>query len=125
MQRQLDTGILEEFAGRMGGAVVLPADADYDHARGVWNGAHDRRPRLVVRCRTQSDVVKTVNFARHQGMLLAVRGGGHSIAGFSTCDGGVVLDTGPMNGVRVDQPAARVHVQGETSTPQPSSTASL
>jgi len=112
MQRQLDTGILEEFAGRMGGAVVLPADADYEHARGVWNGAHDRRPRLVVRCRTQSDVVKTVNFARHQGMLLAVRGGGHSIAGFSTCDGGVVLDTGPMNGVRVDQPAARVHVQG-------------
>ncbi len=112
MQHQLGAGTLKGFADRMVGAVVLPNDDGYDEARGVWNGVHDRRPRLIVRCRTEADVVETVNLARRDGLLLAVRGGGHSIAGFSTCDGGVVLDTGPMNRVRVDPAARRAHVQG-------------
>jgi FAD/FMN-containing dehydrogenase len=112
MRHQLGPATLKKFAGQVAGAVVLPTDDEYDAAREVWNGAHDRRPQLVVRCRTRSDVVETVNFARSEGLLLAVRGGGHSIAGFSTCDGGVVLDTGPMTGVRVDRAAARAYVEG-------------
>jgi FAD/FMN-containing dehydrogenase len=112
MRHQLGPATLTEFVGLMAGAVVLPTDDEYDAARAVWNAAHDRRPELVVRCRRPSDVVETVNFARSEGLLLAVRGGGHSVAGFSTCDGGVVLDTGPMTGVRIDPATARAHVQG-------------
>jgi FAD/FMN-containing dehydrogenase len=112
MQHQLGPATLTEFVGQMAGAVVLPTDGEYDAAREVWNAAHDLRPQLVVRCRRRSDVVDTVNFARSEGLLLAVRGGGHSVAGFSTCDGGLVLDTGPMTGVRVDPATSRAHVQG-------------
>jgi FAD/FMN-containing dehydrogenase len=111
MQHQPGPATLAEFVGKMGGAVVRPTDAEYDAAREVWNAAHDRRPGLVLRCRRPSDVVETVNFARAQGLLLAVRGGGHAVAGFSTCDGGVVLDTGPMTGVRIDPATGRAHVQ--------------
>jgi len=112
MEHRLGMATLGEFARRVHGTVVLPADDGYDAARGVWNAAHDRRPELVVRCSGVGDVIETVAFARSEGLPLAVRGGGHSVAGFSTCDGGVVLDTGPMNGVQVDPTRSRVLVQG-------------
>ena len=67
----------------------------------VWNGAHDRHPVLIIRCAGVADVVQAVEFARSEGLQVAVRGGAHSVAGFSTSDGGVVIDTSPMKGIRV------------------------
>ncbi|MFI5889917.1 FAD-binding oxidoreductase [Actinoplanes sp. NPDC051513] len=93
---------LGELAQSLRGDLVRPGDEAYDEARSIWNGAHDKRPGLIVRCHGVADVLKTVEFARSEGLPLAVRGGGHSIPGFSTVDNGVVLDLSPMNGVRVD-----------------------
>jgi FAD/FMN-containing dehydrogenase len=97
---------LGELEGALRGQLVRPTDPDYDQARAVWNGAHDRHPALIIRCAGVADVVRAVEFARSEGLQVAVRGGAHSIAGFSTSDGGVVIDTSPMKGIRVD-PAGR------------------
>ena len=95
-----------EFAVGLRGTAVRPGDEDYDLERTVWNGAHDRRPALIVRCAGVADVIRTVDLARTEGLPLAVRGGGHSIPGFSTVDGGIVLDLSKMRGIQVD-PARR------------------
>jgi FAD/FMN-containing dehydrogenase len=100
---------LAELAATVRGELVRPEDPGYDGARAVWNGAHDHHPALIIRCAGAADVVRAVEFARSQGLLIAVRGGGHSIAGFSSCDDGVVIDTSPMKGIRVD-PATRTGV---------------
>lgn len=92
---------LAEFTAGLRGTAVLPGEAEYDQARSVWNGAHDRRPAVIARCAGVADVIRTVDFARSEGQPLAVRGGGHSIPGFSTLDGGIVLDLSPMTGVQV------------------------
>ncbi len=84
------------------GELIEPGEAGYEEHRRVWNGMIDRRPALIARCASVADVVNTVRFAREEQLLLAVRGGGHSFAGFSTCDGGVVLDLAPMTAVEVD-----------------------
>jgi FAD binding domain len=97
---------LAELEGTLRGQLVRPSDPDYDQARAVWNATHDRHPALVIRCAGTADVVRAVEFARSEGLEVAVRGGAHSVAGFSTCDGGVVIDTSPMKGIRVD-PASR------------------
>jgi FAD/FMN-containing dehydrogenase len=97
---------LGELESTLRGQLVRPADPDYDQARAVWNATHDRRPALVIRCAGAADVIRAVEFARSEGLQVAVRGGAHSIAGFSTSDGGVVIDTSPMQGIRVD-PAGR------------------
>ena len=97
---------LGELETTLRGQLVRPADPDYDQARAVWNAAHDRRPALVIRCAGAADVIRAVEFARSEGLEVAVRGGAHSVAGFSTSDGGVVIDTSPMQGIRVD-PAGR------------------
>ncbi len=97
---------LAEFAEGMRGSIVRPGDPDYDHERNIWNGAHDRHPAVIARCAGVGDVIRTVDLARSEGLPLAVRGGGHSIPGFSTVDGGIVLDLSPMKGVEVD-PARR------------------
>src|SRR5664279_1023850 len=99
---------IAEFAGGLRGTAIRPGDHDYDSARSIWNAAHDRNPALIVRCAGVADVVRTVDFARSEGLPLAVRGGGHSIPGFSTVDGGIVLDLSPMKGVRVDPDARTV-----------------
>ncbi|HEX2808323.1 MAG TPA: FAD-binding oxidoreductase, partial [Kineosporiaceae bacterium] len=93
---------LGELAATVRGELVRPNDPGYDSARAVWNGAHDRHPALIIRCAGTADVIRAVEFARSQGLVIAVRGGGHSIAGFSSCDDGVVIDTSPMKGIRVD-----------------------
>jgi FAD/FMN-containing dehydrogenase len=97
---------LGELESTLRGRLVRPADPDYDQARAIWNAAHDRRPALVIRCAGTADVMRAVEFARSEGLQVAVRGGAHSVAGFSTSDGGVVIDTSPMQGIRVD-PAGR------------------
>ena len=99
---------IAEFTGGLRGTAIRPGDQDYDSARSIWNGAHDRQPALIVRCAGVADVMRTVDFARSEGLTLAVRGGGHSIPGFSTVDGGIVLDLSSMKGVRVDPEARRV-----------------
>lgn len=102
----LGEATLGELEGALRGRLVRPTDPDYDQARVVWNAAHDRHPALIIRCAGVADVVRAVEFARSEGLQVAVRGGAHSVAGFSTCDGGVVIDTSPMKGIRVD-PASR------------------
>jgi FAD/FMN-containing dehydrogenase len=104
-------GTLAELAEGLHGELVTPASENYDAARAIWNGAHDRRPAVVIRCAGVSDVIRGVDFARSEGLPLAVRGGGHSIPGFSTTDGGVVLDLSPMKGIRVDRTGRRVVAQ--------------
>jgi FAD/FMN-containing dehydrogenase len=100
-----------EFAAGMRGSTVRPGDEDYDRERSIWNGAHDRHPAVIARCAGVADVIRTVDLARSEGLPLAVRGGGHSIPGFSTVDGGIVLDLSSMTGIRVDPVRRRVTAQ--------------
>lgn len=94
------------------GSLVVPGDADYDEVRRVWNGMIDKRPAVVARCRSVADVVAAVGFAREHGLLVAVRGGGHSAAGKGTCDDGIVIDLSLMNEVTVDAAARTARAQG-------------
>src|SRR4029453_13036562 len=105
-------GALRGFAGTFPGEVVLPGDDAYDAARFVWNRMIDRRPAAVVRPTGVEDVVATLRFARDQELPLAVRGGGHSIPGFSTCDDGIVIDLSRMRGASVDPERRVAHVAG-------------
>ena len=112
-QTVLGDGTIAELAEAVRGDVIGPGDPGYDEARAIWNGAHDgRRPALVVRCTGAADVIAAVGFARSNDLTIAVRGGGHSVAGFSTCNDGIVIDLSPMNGVRVDMAARRATVGG-------------
>ena len=88
------------LAADVRGEVLLPGDPGYDRARRVYNAEHDRRPAAVVRAADVGDVMAAVNYARTRSLPLAVRGGGHSLAGFSTCDDGLVLDLGGRRGIR-------------------------
>lgn len=94
------------------GQLVYPDDPEYDRRRTVWNAMHDRRPALTARCTNSRDVVAAIGYARAQQLTIAVRGGGHSMPGHSTCDDGIVIDLRPMNAVRVDPVARRATVQG-------------
>jgi FAD/FMN-containing dehydrogenase len=93
---------LEELAASFRGGLVGPGDDGYDGARRVFNAAVDRRPALVARCTGVADVVAALDYARTNDLPVAVRGGGHSVHGYGTCDGGVVVDTSPMKGLWVD-----------------------
>jgi FAD/FMN-containing dehydrogenase len=102
------TTTIPGFRGRL-----ISADhPDYDAARAVWNAAIDRRPRLIARCIGTADVVAAVRFARDRGLEIAIRGGGHNVAGTAVCDGGIVIDLSAMRGVRVDPANRRAWVQG-------------
>jgi FAD binding domain/Berberine and berberine like len=108
----VETATVEELRSSVGGEVIAPEDPSYDQARRVWNGRIDRNPALIVSCRSTEDVVAAVNFGRDNDLLVAVRGGAHSTPGHSTCDGGIVIDLGPMKGVAVDPEARTAKVQG-------------
>ena len=103
---RLDRSTVAELLAGFRGQVLLPEDEGYDQARRVWNGSIDRRPAAVLRCVGVADVLAGLRLVRETGLPVAVRGGGHNVAGFGTCDDGVVLDLSPMAAVRVD-PAAR------------------
>jgi FAD/FMN-containing dehydrogenase len=102
MPAPLKERTIQEFKASLWGVVLRPGDDGYEDARKVWNGMIDRRPALIVRCTGVADVISAVNFARKYDLLLAVRGGGHNVAGTAVCDGGVVIDLSPMKGIRVD-----------------------
>jgi FAD/FMN-containing dehydrogenase len=93
---------VDEFRASLRGALLLPAEPGYDDARRVWNGMIDRRPALIARCRGAADVIAAVNFARTHALLVAVRGGGHNVAGNAVCSGGLMIDLSAMKSVRVD-----------------------
>src|SRR4051812_21739565 len=109
----LGEATIQELRDAVRGEIVTPSDAGYAEASKIWNGAHDgREPALVIHCTGAADVIEAVGFARSHDLPIAVRGGGHSIAGFSSCDGGVVIDLSPMSTVRVDPEARRATVGG-------------
>ena len=93
---------LSKLSPNLRGNLITPASGEYEAARKVYNGMIDRHPDLVVRCANVADVRTAVNFARQQGLTVAVRGGGHNGAGLGVCDHGMVIDLSPMKGVRVD-----------------------
>jgi hypothetical protein len=107
MSTQFD---IAAFARQFSGEVITPADDAYDEARRVWNAMIDRRPALIARCRDANDIKAGIAFARDQGLPLAIRGGGHSVAGHGTCDDGLVLDLGPMDAIEVDAERRTVSV---------------
>jgi FAD/FMN-containing dehydrogenase len=108
----LDTAAIDGLRTRVRGQVVQPGDPAYDEARRVYNGMIDRRPALVVRATGAADVMAAVRFAGQHGLALAVRGGGHSVPGFGTCDDGIALDLGRMRGIRVDPQRRAARVEG-------------
>lgn len=108
----LEAEALEQLRGEFRGEIVEPADPEYDELRGVFNGMFDRRPRVILRPAGVADVVRGIGLARTSGLPLAVRNGGHSVAGFSSVDEGIVLDLRLMKGIRVDPDAKTARAQG-------------
>lgn len=108
----LDETAVAAFQGSLRGTLLQPGDSGYDEARQLYNGMIDKRPRLIARCVDAADVMASVNFARENSMLLAVRGGGHNGAGLGSCDDGLVIDLSPMKSIRVDPAAGTVRVEG-------------
>jgi FAD/FMN-containing dehydrogenase len=107
-----DTAQLEGLTSGVSGSVLLPGDAGYDDARRVHNGMIDRRPALIVRCRSASDVAAAIRFARAAGAEISVRGGGHNVGGLAVADGAVMIDLAEMKSATVDPEARIVAAQG-------------
>ena len=103
--------VFDPLRAAIRGAVCLPGDPGYDQARTIWNAMIDRRPAVIVRASGAADVIQAVNFAREQGLRLAVRGGGHNIAGNAVADGGLMIDLTPMKSVRIDPVAKTARVE--------------
>lgn len=108
----LDADIVAAFADGLRGDLILPGDAGYDDARRVWNAMIDRQPAMIARCAGVADVIASVDFARDHGLPVAVRGGGHNVAGNGCCDDGLVIDLSRMKGIRVDPVARTVRAEG-------------
>jgi FAD/FMN-containing dehydrogenase len=106
------TTTIEQLRERVRGPVIGPDDDGYDDARAVYNAMIDRRPAVIVRAANAGDVIAAVDHAREGGLDLSVRGGGHSVPGFGTNDGGVVIDLSGMRGVRVDPVGATARAEG-------------
>ena len=98
----LEEVAVEEFKAGLRGELLRPGEEGYEEARTVWNAMIDKRPALIARCAGAADVIHSINFARNNEFLVAVRGGGHDVAGTAVCDGGLVVDLSRMKGMRVD-----------------------
>ena len=107
-----ESDAVEGLRSQLRGDLVQAGDPGYDGARTIWNAMIDRKPALIARCRGAADVQRSVAFARDHSLLLAVRGGGHNIAGSAVCDGGFMIDLTQMRDVRVDPGARRAYVGG-------------
>ena len=101
---------VSELRASLHGGLLLRGDADYEQARHIWNGAFDRHPAAIVRCADPADVVNAVQFVATHDLLVAVRGGGHSLPGHSVCEGGLMIDLAPMQGVDIDKTAGIARV---------------
>ena len=108
----LGTTAFDGLRGSFRGELLLPTSPGYDAARRIWNGAIDRRPACIARCTGVADVVAGVRFARDHDLEIAVRGGGHNVAGTAVCDGGIVIDLSAMRAVLVDPASRTAWVQG-------------
>jgi FAD/FMN-containing dehydrogenase len=109
---ELEKAAIRELAEQLQGPVLLSEHPDYDSARRIWNGMHDKRPALIARCANSEDISHAVTFARERDLLVAVRGGGHSWPGKSVCDGGMMIDLAHMNSVTVDTDKKRASARG-------------
>jgi len=108
----LDRGAIKRLADGLTGDVLLPEDADYETARRVHNGLIDKRPAVIARCATTEDVASAVRFATARGLEIAVRGGGHNVAGRAVSEGGLVIDLSRMRAVHIDPAASTARAQG-------------
>jgi len=108
----IDDGALAELSATFSGDLVRPEDASYDEVRRVHNGLVDKRPGLIACCRGTADVADGIRFATRRALPVSVRGGGHSVAGRSVIEDGVVIDLGPMKGLVVDPSSRTAHAQG-------------
>jgi len=111
----MNNNSLQSLQEKVRGRVITPDNAEYDAARAVYNGMIDKRPAAVLQVSQVADVMAAVNFARDEGMDIAIRGGGHSAPGFGTCDGGLVVDFVNRRGVRVHPATATARAEGGTT----------
>jgi FAD/FMN-containing dehydrogenase len=109
---ELEKAAIKELGDAMTGPVMLSGHPDYDGARKIWNGMHDKHPALIARCQNAEDICHAVDFARERSLLLAIRGGGHSWPGKSTCDDGMMLDLADMKSIDVDVAGQTAWCQG-------------
>src|SRR5258707_7101580 len=107
----LNEDSITELKRSLRGGLIQPGDADYDEAREVYNGMIHKKPRLIARCADVADVIRSVDFARDNNLLVSIRGGGHNAGGLGICDDGLVIDLAPIKYTRVD-PAARTVTAG-------------
>ena len=112
LEIELEKAAIKELGDAMTGPVMLSGHPDYDGARTIWNGMHDKRPALIARCMNNDDVANAVTFARERELLVAVRGGGHSWPGKSVCDDGLMIDLSQLTNVTIDTDNKRAHVGG-------------
>jgi FAD/FMN-containing dehydrogenase len=103
---------LDQLRSSLRGSLILPDNDFYEQSRKLWNGMIDKKPGLIAKCRGTADVITCVKFAREHAILIAVRGGGHNVAGNALCDGGMVVDMSEMSSVRVDLKKNEVHIEG-------------
>jgi FAD/FMN-containing dehydrogenase len=108
----MDPKLATELSEQVSGPVLGPEDAKYDDARALYNGLIDRRPALIVRCRTQDDVVAALAVARQAGLEVSIRGGGHNVAGRAVTDGGLMIDLAEMKGIAIDPDNATATAEG-------------
>ena len=109
--QSLSEDAIRDLTGQFHGQLVVPGDERYDDARSVWNGMIDKYPAIIARCSGAADVIAAVNFGRENDLLVAVRAGGHNVAGNAVCDDGIVIDLSEMNGVWVDPDERTAWVQ--------------
>src|SRR5690242_2024340 len=111
MQDKIHPTFLQRFQSELYGRLVLPLSPEYDDERKIWNGMIDKRPAVIVKCVNDADVVNAVRFARSMNIEVAVRGGGHNVAGTALCDDGIVIDLSPMKGITIDPVKQTARVQ--------------
>src|SRR5215468_7404771 len=107
----LNSDVIEQFHSGLRGGHLLRGDDGYEAARKIYNAMIDRRPAIIARCAGATDVISAINFARNNGLLVSVRGGGHNVSGNAVCDGGLMIDLSPMKSVRVDPQGKTVRAE--------------